>query len=502
MKNAEEIKNKTKKNRKKVNDEKKKAKMNGRKRSTHSNSTFNGKNKEWEKDVRMKVILEQLKVLRRLLPGILKRFSKIKDPRNPKTIKHKLTVVLLYGLIMFILQMDSRREANKTMTMPEFRENLMTLFPELESTPHADTIFRILKEIDVEEIQETIGIVVKKLLKNKKFKNHKLAKFFVIAIDGTEKFESDVPWTDEALQKELKTKKGKKTKYYVYVLEANLVFANGITIPILTEFLEGSKYNNITNKQDCETKALKRMIPRLKGLFPRLNITLLLDGLYPNGPIIALLQKYHFNFMIVLQDKSLPNLWEEAKSLKGLKKNNILEQIHCDRYQHFWWVKNIKYYYGPNKKEMIKVNVVVCEEKWKTVDNKTGEIVQKKAKHAWVTSLAINKKNVHNYCNNVARHRWEIENNILVEKHHGYNMEHLYAKDWNAMKGFHYLMRLGHLINVLGQHTVFLFEFIKKYSIKFLFALVRSTIARDGLDKEVIKEFLKKDHQIRLAFYF
>jgi len=46
----------------------------------------------------------QVKAWRSLLPGLIKRFSKINDPRRIKKIKHKLAVVLLYGLFAFIFR--------------------------------------------------------------------------------------------------------------------------------------------------------------------------------------------------------------------------------------------------------------------------------------------------------------------------------------------------------------------------------------------------------------
>jgi hypothetical protein len=74
-----------------------------------------------------------------LWPKLLKELSKIPDPRQPKKVKHKLTVVLLYGLLSFVLQMASRREANRELSRPAFTPTLQALFPELESLPHADT---------------------------------------------------------------------------------------------------------------------------------------------------------------------------------------------------------------------------------------------------------------------------------------------------------------------------------------------------------------------------
>jgi hypothetical protein len=98
--------------------------------------------------------VEQIRVFRAKLPVLLAQLSEIPDYRNPKKIKHKLTVVLIYGILVFVYQMASRREANKMMTRPAFMESLRLLFPDLEKLPHHDTLGRILEKIDVNRIEE------------------------------------------------------------------------------------------------------------------------------------------------------------------------------------------------------------------------------------------------------------------------------------------------------------------------------------------------------------
>lgn len=53
---------------------------------------------EKEAQARNEASWEQLKVLRAELPKLLKRFSVIADPGNPRKTKHKLSVLLLYGM--------------------------------------------------------------------------------------------------------------------------------------------------------------------------------------------------------------------------------------------------------------------------------------------------------------------------------------------------------------------------------------------------------------------
>ena len=63
-------------------------------------------------------------------------------------------MLLLYGLLMFVFQFASRRAVNRELTRPQFEANLRLLFPELETLPHADTLFRLLRDIDVAQLEQ------------------------------------------------------------------------------------------------------------------------------------------------------------------------------------------------------------------------------------------------------------------------------------------------------------------------------------------------------------
>ena len=122
-----------------------------------------------EQAAREEAVAAQMGVYRHLLPGLLKKWAKIPDPRQPKKIKHRLTVVLIYGLLMCVFQMVSRREANAEMSQPVFLSTLQQLFPELETLPHADTLNRVLARLDVKPLEETHIALVKRLIRHKKF---------------------------------------------------------------------------------------------------------------------------------------------------------------------------------------------------------------------------------------------------------------------------------------------------------------------------------------------
>jgi len=53
----------------------------------------------------------------------------------------------------------------------------------------------------------------------------------------------------------------------VYVLESVLVLDNGIVLPILTETLENKDWLEGQTKQDCESKAFRRLAKKLYKIF-------------------------------------------------------------------------------------------------------------------------------------------------------------------------------------------------------------------------------------------
>jgi hypothetical protein len=453
---------------------------------------------EEEQRARQDATTEQIRVFRAKLPVLLQRLSKVKDPRNPRKIKHKHTLLLIYGILSFVFQMASRREANREMTRPMFMENLKVLFPELEDLPHHDTLMRLLATIEVGELERSLVAVVRTLIRNKKFLRYLVDNCYPIAIDGTQKCVRDVLWSEHCLERDVGKGDDTAPQYYVYVLEASLAFHGGMTIPLMSEFLSYAHGDTDTNRQDCEQKAFKRLARRVKEAFGHLPIMVLLDGLYPTGPIMELCRKNNWDFMIVLQDKSLKSVWEEYEGLTKLEGSNQLATTWGARRQRFEWVNDIEYFYGPNEKKRQIVHLVVCEEHWQEIARDSDAVIRKKSRHAWISGKPLCRQNLHERCNLGARHRWGIETGILVEKRHGYHYEHIFSYNWNAMKGYHYLMRLGHLINVLALYSERLVPMVRELGVRGFIRFVRETISGPWLDPVWVKRRLSAPFQLRL----
>ena len=281
---------------------------------------------EEEKEAREDAVSKQVRVLRKELPTLLAQLEQIPDPRDPRKRRHKLTSLLLYGLLMFVFQFASRRETHREISRPQFMATLHLLFPEIETLPHADTLFRLLRDIDLDYLEQAHVDLVKRLIRGKSFRRYLINHCYPIAIDGSQKLAGDTLWAEET----------RHPQYFVYVLEASLAFHNGLVIPLLSEFLEHALGDTEAQKQDCELRGFVRLSDRLKTLFPRLPILLLLDGLYANGPVMQCCRDYHWQFMIVLKDQDLSTVWQEFRALHALKPQ-ALQRCWGRRRQHFTW---------------------------------------------------------------------------------------------------------------------------------------------------------------------
>jgi len=141
-----------------------------------------------------------------------------------------------------------------------------------------------------------------------------------------------------------------------------------MTLPLFSEFLSYAEGDTDTTKQDCELKAFKRLVVKIKQEFPQLPLMILLDGLYASGPIFDLCIEYDWDSMIVLKDKCLPSVWEEYHALKSLNPMHY-QGTWRGRRQQISWVNAISYAFkgADGKQKILAIHVVVCEEEWDIV---------------------------------------------------------------------------------------------------------------------------------------
>src|SRR5262249_54948655 len=162
-------------------------------------------------------------------------------------------------------------------------------------------------------------------------------------------------------------RQAKKTLYLHHVLEANLLGPGGVVVSLASEFIDNADAGESKGKgaeevkQDCELKALRRLLPRIKKDYPQLPFVLALDSLYGCGPVFALAQEFGWSFVVTFKAGRTPALWQEFRALLAACPENVLRrQWAGGLVQEFRWVTQLSY--EDSEGRLWQLNALECTE--------------------------------------------------------------------------------------------------------------------------------------------
>ena len=163
--------------------------------------------------------------------------------------------------------------------------------------------------------------MVQRLIRMKALDAARLQGRFVVLIDGSGYLVFRSRHCDHCLTQ----RHGETTLYMHQVLEAKLLGPAGTVVSIATEFIDNSDAQSVPAgasqeqiKQDCELKALRRLLAGLRAEFPQFRICLDGDGLYACGEGFQVAKDYKCDFIYVFKPGRLPALWQEFQGLLRL----------------------------------------------------------------------------------------------------------------------------------------------------------------------------------------
>lgn len=341
----------------------------------------------------------------------------------------------------------------------------------LNELPHWSTINNFLEQLEPIELEKIIPKLVTHLIRMRTFENSRIRnKYWQILIDGTGLYHFDEKHCPHCLTKKHKNEDGsvKSIEYYHYVLEAKLVLHENIVLSFATEFVENE--NEDVSKQDCELKAFYRLANKIKSFFKRLPICLTMDSLYACEPVFAICKQHNWHYIIRFKDGSIKSVAEEFHTLKNMEMNQIIESVELGVLKTYKYVRQIAY-------RQYLLNVVEFSDETKPYP------------FVFLTDLSISNKN----CKQLVldgRRRWRIENEgFNTQINHGYFLEHMFSKNYKAMKNHYFLIQIAHMISQLLEnglaiyqnHFVSLIEFhdLLKQSFKSSYLLVADIIELD-----------------------
>lgn len=355
------------------------------------------------------------------------------DPRYPFRIVYPLPVLIWVGVLLFVGKLGARRQITYRFKTDEFIRHLNFLGQATcKTVAHGDTLAYSMERVHAEDLCALRTKMVQRLLRMRCLEDLRfLGKYWLVGIDGTGYLSFSHKHCDECLVKELRP--GLKV-YAHQVLEAKLIFENGLSLSLETEFVDNRMG---TDKQDCELKAFYRLAERLKKTYPQLPICLSLDSLYANRPLMDWCTKNNWHYIIVFKEGSMPEVFRWYQIIKKLHpENQSTLKLADGTIQRFAWVSPLV-----NAADERVYHVLECAELKSNGEKKT---------FIWLTDLALGNNNHQQIANTGGRLRWKIENQgFNMQKNGGYRLEHAYSMNLTGMMNFYLLLQIAHIISQL-----------------------------------------------------
>ena len=388
------------------------------------------------------------KVRQKYCPNLFQDFADTKDPRHQSYTEYSNKELLGTVFYKGIAGIESMQSMTYEFNKERVTENLFRFMGEKEKPylPHAVTVNEYLERLDPEELQKIQQKQVYELIRRKSFDDAKFHKKWLVIVDGTQTYSGNRKLNDGCLERHYKKGTDEETvNYHCDVLEAKIVLGESLIVSIASEFIENNgedaeKQKNMSEeerKQDCETKAFKRLAGKIKKAFPRLPIILLADSLYASEPVMKICRDNYWEFIIRYKTGSIPSITEEYEKIpeKGTSR-------------HAEFVNDIDYNGKP-------VNMLRFWEE-KTVKGKTV-----RTEFQWLTSIRITEKNAEKIAD-AGRKRWKIENEgFNRQKNWQGDITHACSWDATAMKNHYLMVQIADMVKQLYE-----WFFLKKNEIK------------------------------------
>lgn len=378
------------------------------------------------------------RIIRQYFPEFTSWLQEVKDPRKFWT--YETEVMLMTVIMKNICNISSMQKMTDEFLDEECVENLCRVLDVQphEFLPHYVTINGFLSRLGTGELEGLRKRMICALLRRRKFEGARfLGKYWLVIFDATGLFHFPERHCPHCLKKVInKGTPEEKEIYYHHVLEAKLVLGDGFVISMGTEFIENESED--VSKNDCETRAFKRLSERLKKEYPRLPVCVLADSLYASGPVFQrCLRDNHWHMLLRYKEGSIPSIAEEYRSIAGMGEAEELDRQIAREYprkgkvmekHHMEWVSDIDY----RGYELTLLALGI-----ETETEKTGKAKTKTFQ--WLTDLKVTGKNAAEFAR-TGRGRWQIENEgFNLQKNIRYDIQHVNSEDYNAMK-CHYLL--------------------------------------------------------------
>ena len=219
-------------------------------------------------------IVDWMMIVNHFFKELPQWINEMKDPRNSSYTTYTQADLIFMGLLKNVCSVESMRQLEESFNEEECIHTLRILAGNkfLDEIPHCDTLNYYLERLSPSCLSGLRKKMVTSLIRGKQFyKGRLLGTYWRVILDGTGIYYFRERHCKNCLCTTFTDENEKQHKrYYHKVLESKLVLRENIIISLGTEFIENEDED--VEKQDCETKAAKRLLERLKKEYPRLKI--------------------------------------------------------------------------------------------------------------------------------------------------------------------------------------------------------------------------------------
>lgn len=343
--------------------------------------------------------------------------------------------------MLFVCKLGSRRQLDYQFDGdgPEVLDNLNRLAGTAQTTlPVNKTLDYFLGRVGSEPVAGLVQKMVNRLVRMRALDEARLQRDFLVLIDGT----GYLTFHDRHCEHCLTRKHGERTVYMHQALEAKLLGPGGTVFSIATEFIDNRDAKDTPPdagaerlKQDCELKALPRLLAKLRAAFPQLRVCIGGDSLFACGAGFQAAKEYRCDYIYVFKPGRTPALWQDFQGLLELcPRQRVVSTTPDETRQVYRWVNDLEYEDSDGREW--KFNAIHCLE-----TKKNGE----ETEWSWLTPLRVDRDTVAEVAMRGGRQRWREENEgFNAQKNNGLNLEHAYShKSWAA---YYFLLQIAHML--------------------------------------------------------
>ena len=253
--------------------------------------------------------------------------------------------------------------------------------------------------------QELFEIIRKnKVLKSYVFNHHNGRPHYLVAVDGTQYFNSHNVMYESCMKK--KSKKNGVTYYHQILGSAIIHPAHKTIIPIAPEPIINRDGHA---KNDCEFNAFKRYATKFRKDHPELNVIIAGDSLYAKGALIKILQGHKMSYILNIKPEGNKKLFSfiEGSDRRGYVHYHDFEETVGDKIK-----KHVTHKFRYKNSAPL--------------DNSSSLELQVNFLEYWEITEWKNRRG--------GRGRWMIENEVFnTLKNQGYNFEHNFDHGYNNL---------------------------------------------------------------------